>query len=45
MVFRKLLWMLREPKFFFDNTRREGYQEPFMFLLQASTVIAFSPQS
>jgi len=43
-MFRKLFWMLREPKVFFDNARREGYREPFIFLLQASTVIAlFTP--
>jgi hypothetical protein len=41
IVFRKLFSMLREPEVFFDNTRREGYREPFIFLLQVSAVIAF----
>jgi hypothetical protein len=40
-MFRKLLWMLKEPQEFFEGIREEGYREPFMFLLQVSAIIAF----
>jgi len=40
-MFRKLLWMLKEPEEFFEGVRQEGYREPFVFLLQVSAVIAF----
>ncbi|MGA9351641.1 MAG: hypothetical protein WBW48_22940 [Anaerolineae bacterium] len=40
-MFRKLLWMLKEPGKFFEGVRQEGYREPFVFLLQVSAVIAF----
>ena len=40
-MFRKLLWMLKEPEEFFKGVRQEGYREPFVFLLQVSAVIAF----
>lgn len=40
-MLRKLLWMLKEPDKFFEGVREEGYREPFIFLFQASVVIAF----
>jgi hypothetical protein len=40
-MFKKLLWMLKEPQEFFEGVREEGYREPFLFLLQVSAVIAF----
>jgi hypothetical protein len=40
-MFRKLLWMLKEPEKFFEGVRKEGYRKPFIFLLQVSAVIAF----
>lgn len=40
-MLRKLLWMLKEPDKFFERVREEGYREPFIFLFQASAVIAF----
>jgi hypothetical protein len=40
-MFKKLLWMLKEPQEFFEGIREEGYREPFIFLLQVSAVIAF----
>ena len=40
-MLRKLLWMLKEPKDFFEGVREEGYRESFIFLLQVSAVIAF----
>jgi hypothetical protein len=40
-MFRKLLWMLRKPDEFFETVREERYREPFLFLFQASAIIAF----
>ncbi len=40
-MFGKLFWMLKEPEVFFDSVRREGYREPFIFLIQVSAVTAF----
>jgi len=40
-MFRKLLWMLKEPQEFFEGIRGERYREPFVFLLQVSAIIAF----
>ena len=40
-MFRKLLLMLKEPEEFFEGIKKEGYREPFIFLLQVSAVIAF----
>ena len=40
-MLRKLLRMLKEPEEFFEGIRKEGYREPFIFLLQVSAVIAF----
>ncbi len=40
-MFGKLMWMLKEPEEFFEGVRKEGYREPFIFLLQVSAIIAF----
>jgi len=40
-MFRKLLWMLKEPKGCFEGIMEEGYRHPFIFLLQVSAVISF----
>ncbi|MGQ9493306.1 MAG: YIP1 family protein [Anaerolineae bacterium] len=40
-MLKKLAQLLREPDQFFESIRGEGYQEPFVFLLQVSAVVAF----
>ncbi len=40
-MFRKLLWMLKQPEEVFEGVREEGCGEPFIFRLRVSAVIAF----
>jgi hypothetical protein len=43
-MLKKLVGMLGDPGAFFESTRPERYREPFLFLLQVSTVIGvFTP--